>query len=70
MLLPGGSVNLQTSQFSQAAKIFYDLALKVKCLTCTTDCRDKVTALKEITESFLKEQHLVSAVLGVDVAAV
>ncbi|XP_031133126.2 zgc:171566 [Sander lucioperca] len=28
LLLPGGDVDLQTSQFSQAAKIFYDLALK------------------------------------------
>ncbi|XP_056156867.1 zgc:171566 [Lampris incognitus] len=28
LLLPGGDVDLQTSQFSQAAKIFYNLALK------------------------------------------
>eukprot|EP00064_Thunnus_orientalis_P013556 superscaffoldBa00002227_g13595 len=28
LLLPGGDVDLQTSQFSQVAKIFYDLALK------------------------------------------
>ncbi|GAA6223889.1 gamma-glutamyl hydrolase-like [Lates japonicus] len=28
LLLPGGDVDLQTSQFSQAAKIFYNLALR------------------------------------------
>ncbi|XP_034726430.1 zgc:171566 [Etheostoma cragini] len=28
LLLPGGDVDLQTSQFSRAAKIFYDLSLK------------------------------------------
>ncbi|XP_025763354.1 gamma-glutamyl hydrolase isoform X2 [Oreochromis niloticus] len=28
LLLPGGDVDLQTSQFSRAAKIFYNLALK------------------------------------------
>ncbi|XP_034088675.1 gamma-glutamyl hydrolase-like, partial [Gymnodraco acuticeps] len=28
LLLPGGDVNIQTSQYSRAAKIFYDLALK------------------------------------------
>ncbi|XP_039971601.1 zgc:171566 [Xiphias gladius] len=28
LLLPGGDVDLQTSQFSRAAKIFYDLALR------------------------------------------
>lgn len=28
LLLPGGDVDLQTSQFSRVAKIFYDLALK------------------------------------------
>ncbi|XP_063767739.1 zgc:171566 isoform X2 [Eleginops maclovinus] len=28
LLLPGGDVDIQTSQYSRAAKIFYDLALK------------------------------------------
>lgn len=29
LLLPGGNVDLETSQFSRASRIFYDLALRV-----------------------------------------
>lgn len=30
LLLPGGDVDLEKSQFSRAARIFYNLALKVR----------------------------------------
>lgn len=40
LLLPGGDVDLQMSQFSRAAKIFYNLALKVWVLICLTVYQD------------------------------
>lgn len=35
LLLPGGDVDIQTSQFTRAAKILYSLALKVRGLKFT-----------------------------------